>query len=290
MQEVWTILRVLKWTSDYFRRKGLEQPRADAEVLLAHCLGMERIQLYLRYDQPLDGAELARFRELVRRRGAREPTQYITGKQEFWSLELQVTPATLVPRPETEILVEKALEIIQGSSMRVLDLGTGSGAIAVALAHDAPRVRVVATDRSPAALEVAVDNARRHGVDSRIAFVAMDLFQAFLPTAQPFQLVVSNPPYIGEEDIPRLPPEVSGYEPMGALRGGGAMGLDLIVSILDEAPRFLHGGGHLLMEIGRGQAEHLDILLSSRKDVAGFRFHRDYSNILRVLHVWMTER
>jgi release factor glutamine methyltransferase len=290
MEEVWTILRVLKWTGDYFKRKGLAQPRADAEVLLAHCLGLERIQLYLRYDQPLDGAELARFRELVKRRGAREPTQYITRKQEFWSLEMEVTPATLVPRPETEVLVEKALEIIQGRSVHVLDLGTGSGAIAVALAHEAPQVQLVATDRSSNALEVAARNARRHRVDSRIAFVAMDLFQGFLPTMRPFQLVVSNPPYIGEEELPRLPPEVRAYEPMAALRGGGSQGLDLIVSILDAAPFFLQEGGHLLMEIGKGQAELLGPLLSSRRGIAGFRFHRDYSNIPRVLHVRMTER
>ena len=147
MEERWTVLRVLQWTAEYFGRKGVEQPRAGAEVLLAHVLGMERIQLYLNFDRPLAPDELASYRELIRRRAAREPTQYITGRQEFWSLEFAVTPDVLIPRPETELLVEKALELVRGSSKRVLDLGTGSGAIAVALAHECKTIQVVATDQ-----------------------------------------------------------------------------------------------------------------------------------------------
>lgn len=290
MEEVWTILRVLQWTADYFKRKGLHQSRIDAEVLLAHALGVERIQLYLRYDQPLGDVELARFREFVKRRAAREPTQYITGKQEFWSLELEVTPATLVPRPETEVLVEKALELAHGRTMRVLDLGTGSGAIAIALAHEAPQLHLVATDRSVDALRVAGRNARRHAVHDRISFVAMDLFQAFLPTSQPFHLIVSNPPYIGDAEIPALPPEVGIYEPPGALRGGGPQGTGLIVCILDTAPSLLSSGGHLLIEIGSGQDELLTPLVSAKTGVANFEFFKDYSGILRVLHVQMGER
>ena len=176
MEERWTVLKVLQWTTEYFGLKGIDQPRASAEVLLAHVLGMERIQLYLNFDRPLAPAELASYRELIRRRAAREPTQYITGKQEFWSLDFEVTPAVLIPRPETELLVEKALELVRGTAKRVLDLGTGSGAIAIALAHECPTIQVVATDKSCAALLVARRNAFRHHVEERIALVATDLF------------------------------------------------------------------------------------------------------------------
>ncbi len=178
MEEQWTVLKVLQWTTEYFRDKGFEQPRADAEVLLAYVLGMERVQLYLNYDKPLSREELARFRGLVRRRAAYEPAQYITGKQEFWSLDFEVTPAVLIPRPETEMLVEKALEIAGNKPSFVLDLGTGSGAIAVALAHERSRIRVIAADKSWPAIEVARKNALRNGVAERICFVAMDLFEA----------------------------------------------------------------------------------------------------------------
>jgi release factor glutamine methyltransferase len=290
MEEVWTILRVLQWTADYFKRKGLLQPRTDAEVLLAHALKVERIQLYLRYDQPLGGVELDQFRSFVKRRAAREPVQYITGRQEFWSLELEVTPATLVPRPETEILVEKTLELAHGRSARILDLGTGSGAIAIALAHEAPEFELVATDRSMDALRVARRNAVRHNLDHRISFVAMDLFSAFRPTLQPFHLIVSNPPYIGDLELSMLPPEVGTYEPIGALRGGGPQGTELITSIIDTTPSFLRSGGHLLLEIGKGQEKFLMSLLSSKSGIASFEFFKDYSGILRVLHVQMNER
>lgn len=290
MENTWTILRVLQWTADYFRRKGIPQPRSDAEVLLAHALGLERLHLYLRYDQPLAGGELERFRALVKRRAAREPTQYITGRQEFWSLELEVTPAVLIPRPETEVLVEKALELIQSQPWRVLDLGTGSGAIAVALAHEAPRISVFATDRSPEALQVAQRNARRHGLENRIVFASMNLFEAFRPGLAPFQLVVTNPPYIGDLEFPGLSPEVKDFEPREALRGGGPLGTDLIRRIIGQAPSFLVPGGHLLVEIGQGQADHLAQVVSGQSGVANFRFFRDYSGNVRVLHVQMVER
>ncbi len=165
MEERWTVLKVLQWTTEYFTLKGIDQARASAEVLLAHVLGVERIQLYLNFDRPLAADELASYRALIRRRAAREPTQYIIGKQEFWSLEFEVTPAVLIPRPETELLVEKALALTRDTSKRVLDLGTGSGAIAIALAHECPNLRVVATDSSCAALLVARRNAARHHVE-----------------------------------------------------------------------------------------------------------------------------
>ncbi|MEN6441806.1 MAG: peptide chain release factor N(5)-glutamine methyltransferase [Syntrophobacter sp.] len=279
MEEKWTILKVLQWTAGYFGGKGIEQPRADAEVLLAHLLGVERIQLYLNYDKPLAPEELARFREFVRRRAASEPTQYILGKQEFWSLEFEVTPDVLIPRPETEIIVEKVLELAADRSMLVLDIGTGSGAIAVTLAHESPRMSLIASDRSLAALEVARRNAVRHSVAERVRFVQMDLMQALLPNRQ-FDFIVSNPPYIAESEFLDLAPEIANYEPHSALRGGGRQGLDLVRGILREFRDFLKPGGSLLIEIGQGQAEILERELTSRHE-----FIKDYADIKRVLHV-----
>lgn len=290
MEEKWTILRVLQWTTDYFRRKGIEQPRANAEVLLAHVLGTERIQLYLRYDQPLTPDELARYREIVRRRSAREPAQYIIRKQEFWSLDFDVSPAVLIPRPETEILVEKALPLLESPSPMVLDLGTGSGAIAVALAHEVPGLRVVATDKSPEALQIARRNAIRHNVNDRILFLATDLFSGLRPAAGPFDMIVSNPPYIGDAEFSNLAPEVVQYEPHSALRGGGETGLSIIWRIIEEFSSYLKPGGSLLMEIGYGQAEIIEEKIKSDPQIHLYQFIRDYSGILRVLHIQTIDR
>ncbi len=283
MEEQWTVLKVLRWTTEYFSEKGFEQPRADAEVLLAHALGMERIHLYLNYDKPLSAEELARFRGFIRRRAAFEPTQYITGKQEFWSLDFEVTPAVLIPRPETEVLVEKALEIAGNKPCLILDLGTGSGAIAVALAHERTGIRVIAADKSWSAIEVARRNAVRNGVADRISFVVMDLFEA-IASRPLFDLIVSNPPYVSDAELLDLAPEIANYEPRSALRGGGKQGLALIRKILERFHAHLKPEGSLLMEIGLGQAEILEAEISA--DLAGrFEFIEDYSGIKRVLHV-----
>ena len=287
MEEKWTILKVLQWTTEYFRTRGFEQPRADAEVLLAHVLGMERIRLYLNYDRPLSPEELARFRGLIRRRAAFEPAQYIIGKQEFWSLPFEVTPSVLIPRPETEVLVEKALELIGTNSSLVLDLGTGSGAIAIALAHERPDVRVVAVDKSYSALSVAKRNAVANGVSKRVLFVAMDMFEA-LEAHHPFDLIVSNPPYISDAEFLDLAPEIANYEPHSALRGGGESGLGLIRKILDQFHAYLKPNGSLLVEIGQGQAQILEEDFPA-PGAARFEFIEDYSGIKRVLHVLKAE-
>ncbi len=283
MEEQWTVLNVLQWTTKYFSQKEFEQPRADAEVLLAHALGVERIQLYLNYDKPLSAEELALFRGLVRRRASFEPTQYITGKQEFWSLDFEVTPAVLIPRPETEVLVEKALEIAGNEPSLVLDIGTGSGAIAIAMAHERTGIRIVAADKSWSAIEVARRNAARHGVADRIFFVAADLFGAVAPLPL-FDLIVSNPPYVSDAELLDLSAEIANYEPRSALRGGGKRGLALIRKILEGFHARLKPNGSLLMEIGLGQAEILEAEFSER--LAGrFQFFEDYSGVKRVLHV-----
>lgn len=284
MEERWTVLRVLQWTTEHFERKDIEQPRASAEILLAHVLNMERIQLYLNFDRPLTPVELASYREVIRRRAAREPTQYITGKQEFWSLELEVSPAVLIPRPETELLVEKTLDLVRNSAKRVLDLGTGSGAIAIALAHECPALDVIASDQSCTALQVARRNAIRHRLSDRIALVATDLLGGFSCSNPPFDVIVSNPPYIGEKEFPFLAPEILQYEPNTALLAG-PQGLSAIRRILREAPAYLKSQGSLLLEIGAGHADLLREELQNEPFFDHCEFHRDYSGILRVLHL-----
>ena len=287
MEEPWTILKLIQWTTQYFGRKGIAQPRTDAEVLLAHVLKMERIQLYLRYDQPLQPRELTEYREAVRRRAAREPVQYITGRQEFWSLELEVTPAVLIPRPETEILVAKALALLDqrgAVAPWVLDLGTGSGAIAVALTHEHPALRVIATDVCMTALAVARRNAERHGVADRIQLVAMDLGSAFSPARASFDVIVSNPPYIASSEIPGLAAEIRNFEPRNALEGG-SQGLAVIYRIVDQAYQHLRPSGSLLVEIGQDQAAPLKEQLVANRHYDGVEFFDDYAGIQRVLHL-----
>jgi release factor glutamine methyltransferase len=287
MEAPWTILKLIQWTTQYFSGKGIAQPRTDAEVLLAYVLKTERIQLYLHYDQPLQSRELTEYREAVRRRGAHEPVQYITGRQEFWSLEMEVTPAVLIPRPETEILVEKTLALLnqQGSaSPQVLDVGTGSGAIAVALAHESPALRVVASDVSVAALEVARRNAERHRVADRIRLAAMDLLTGLSPARAVFDAIVSNPPYVASSELPGLAPEISECEPEGALNGG-VDGLAVVHRLMDQACPLLRPSGFLLIEIGMGQTALLkeQLVGETRYDVV--EFVDDYAGIPRVMHL-----
>lgn len=283
--EIWTILKVLHWTTDYFRRRGLEQPRSDAEVLLAHALNLRRVDLYLRHDQPLRPEELARYRALIQRRAAREPTQYITGRQEFWSLELEVSPDVLIPRPETELLVELALEAFADTPLCALDVGTGSGAIAISLATERPLWRILAVDISQGALEVARRNAVRHGVEGRIHFVRGNLTAPFRPSPPPFHLICANPPYIGEGEWPALAPEISRFEPRAALWGGGSDGTALPARLLREAVPLLGPQGVLLMEIGAAQASKLQEWAESLGKDHAVSVHKDYGGKDRVLRI-----
>jgi release factor glutamine methyltransferase len=223
-QRIWTIAELLRWTEDRFRKLGFPTPRLDAEILLASALGATRIRLYTEYQKLVEPEERARFRALVERRSKREPVAYIVGKREFYSLELEVGPAVLVPRPETEHLVEVALAELKarsaggetGDEARLLDLGTGSGNIAIAIAVNAPGVRIDAVDSSRAALEVAARNARAHGVDERIRFHEGD-FLAGVPAGALYDLVVSNPPYIPRREYESLMADVRLHEPREAL-------------------------------------------------------------------------
>ena len=278
-QERWTVLKALNWTTEYFRQKGMENPRLEAEVLLAHLLGLDRMGLYLNYDKPLKEEERKAYREMIQRRTAWEPIAYILGYKEFWSLKFKVNPECLIPRPETEHLVEEALRI--GGQLppplRVLEIGTGCGAVAIVLAKELKEAQIVATDISPHALSLAQENARCHGVGERIKFVQGDLF----PCGEaPFCLIVSNPPYIPTEEVFQLAPEVRDYEPLTAL-DGGADGLRFFRKIAQEAPSYLVEGGWVLLEMGKGQASKVADILKE----AGFtqiELIPDYSGIKRV--------
>ncbi len=291
--KVWTVLETLTWTAEFFGRQGALSPRLDAELLLAETLGLKRIQLYVQYDRPLTEDERARYRELVKRRGRGEPVQYILGRQEFWSQSFEVGPGILVPRPDTEVLVEEALaeakriaEATGRAALRIADVGTGSGAIAAAVASELPEARVWAGDIAREPLEVAPRNLAAAGVGDRVAVVHADGLGPLWEAAgrEPFDLVLSNPPYIRAGEYAGLMREVRDFEPRGALVAG-ADGLDVIRPLVAEAAREggLAPGGALAVEIGdRPQAEEVAELMRG----AGFeavRVRDDYAGMARVV-------
>ena len=251
--ESWTVARLLEWTTGRFKERGIDSPRLEAEILLACALGIRRIDLYVRHDQIVDDAGRARFRDMVRRRQEGCPTAHIVGKKEFYSLDFAVSPATLIPRPDTELLVDEALRQAKPlTDPLIADIGTGTGCVAVALAHRLPKARIVAVDISPEALETARGNATRLGVADRVDFRLGDLL-APLAGLRP-DLIVSNPPYIPTKDIAGLDPGVRDHEPALAL-DGGPDGLRVIERLAEQALSLLAPGGRLLVEIGAGQEE-----------------------------------
>jgi len=271
LAETWTVLKILQWTADYLAQKGVEGGRREAELLLAGLLGLDRVGLYLNYDRPLVAAELALYRERVGRRARREPLQYILGQAEFWSLPFSVTPAVLIPRAE-------ALKRTNGPC-RILDVGTGSGAIAIALAHELPQATVEALDLSAEALAVAAANARDNGVEARVRFRQADLAAL---DGGPYDLIVSNPPYIPARDLDDLMPEVRDFEPRLAL-DGGADGLDCYRRLLPAAVGRLKPGGWLLVEVGAGQAAQVAELCTTLPELGEVFAARDLAGIDRVV-------
>ena len=249
--QVWTIGAILKWSEQYFGSHGAETPRLDAEVLLSHLLREKRIYLYVHFDQPLTADELARYRELVKRRVAGEPVAYICGEKEFMGLAFKVTPSVLVPQPDTETLVEAAIERLRGKkSPQIAHICTGSGAIALALAHYLPETSVAATDISADAVSIAKENAEKLGLSERVQFFEGDLLAPL--AGETFDAIVSNPPYIPGADIEGLPREVRA-EPRLAL-DGGADGLDFYRRLVGESAALLNDGGFLAVECGDTQA------------------------------------
>jgi release factor glutamine methyltransferase len=251
----WTIARLLSWTSDYFNSHGIDSPRLTAELLLSHCLSIKRLDLYLQHDKPMSQEELACFKVLIKRRIDREPVAYITGIKGFWTLDLAVTSDVLIPRPDTECLVESAIEVLpltnEDSPLNILDLGTGSGAIILSIASERPENRYFAVDISDKAAHLARKNWDCNNIKTPVSFIVGQWFGPFAKR-QVFDLIVSNPPYIPRADIPHLEPEITRYEPMLAL-DGDTDGLSCIRSILADAPSYLKDGGWLMMETGFDQ-------------------------------------
>ncbi|MDA8141870.1 MAG: peptide chain release factor N(5)-glutamine methyltransferase [Desulfobacteraceae bacterium] len=281
----WTVLKILQWTTAYFKQHDLDTPRIDAEILLAHALRCQRIDLYLRHDQPLNEAELADFKLLIKRRIQKEPVAYIVGFKEFWSLRFNVTAGVLIPRPDTECLVEKALSLLpardNSAQANILELGVGSGAIIVALAHERPTCRYWASDISWAAIQTARQNANLNRVGQSINFFVTNWFEAVSCNCIQFDLIVTNPPYIASNDIAGLSPDIRDFEPLRAL-DGGPDGLKEIRLIVHQAYKHLKPGGWLLIEIGFDQREAVQEIIQQFDGYNRPEFHRDLGGQDRV--------
>ena len=324
-QDVWTVGRLLKWTADYFAQHGVDTPRLDAEILLASAMGCERIGLYTRFMEPASDEVRATYRDFVKRRAAGEPTAYLIGEKEFYSLTFKVTPDTLIPRPETEHLIIETLDIIKKQELKgesqgnqsedpaqtpedtvtdsetgetyikfvpranplqdvkldILDVGTGSGIIPVTLAKQLPSCRFVAVDVSQPALEVAKLNAQTHEVRDRIEFRYSDLFSA-IKSDEKFDFILSNPPYIGEEEREALDASVRDFEPAVALFSG-PKGTDLIEKMLDQAPDKLKSGGWLLFELSPIIHEQVLNILSKTPALAYIKTVIDFAGLPRIV-------
>ena len=254
-------LELTRLAAEHLAGKGIEDARLEAELLLAHVLGIRRLDLYLQFERPLEPAEVDAYRDALRRRAEREPLQYITGEVEFRELTLEVDPKVLIPRPETEVLVGEVLKWTEGRGEPegdggvVLDIGTGSGAIALSLLHEGTFERAVATDVSEGALEMAAANAERHGLTDRLELRHGSLWEP-VGGSEEFRVIVSNPPYVAASDREELAPEVREHEPVDALFAGGD-GLEIVREIVRGAPAHLSAGGLLALEVGLGQADRV---------------------------------
>ncbi len=281
----WTIIKILEWTADYFRQHGIAQSRAVAEILLAHILCCERIDLYLRHDQPLNEEELARYRQVIRRRAKFEPEAYIVGQKEFWSLPLKVSPDVLIPRPETECLVEAVLEKLPADDIvNTLELGVGSGAISIALAHERPQWCFWASDISRRAVDIARANAGRLLPTAAIRFFVGRWFDALDADASVFDLIVSNPPYIPTAQLDQLQPEIKTYEPFSALDGGND-GMESLGQIIDSAHIYLNPGGWLMLEMGHDQTSRIQERVRRHHIYDLVEFRNDYSGCPRIAQI-----
>ncbi|RPH47473.1 MAG: peptide chain release factor N(5)-glutamine methyltransferase [Desulfobacteraceae bacterium] len=317
----WTIIKLLQWTSSYFKSNGIDSPRATAEILLAHTLRLKRIDLYLRHDQPLNRGELDLFKSLIKRRKNREPVAYIVGVKEFWSMELEVSQSVLIPRPETECLVEEAVSVLGKEPLcnsnpnkrdsiqcplegykedykimscrknaghdlllpkRILEMGTGSGAVILAIASQKPGHHYFASDISIDAVGIAIKNAKQLGFENYVSFFCGNWFLPLREKENFFDVIISNPPYIRKNDIRNLQPEINRFEPQEALDGGDD-GLDHIKHIIKHACRFLNNEGNLLLEIGHDQKDAVDDIIKETGNYKQFYFRKDYSGFDRVV-------
>lgn len=289
MSESWTVLRLLTWTTEYLKSHGSENPRLDAEVLLAHARHCERIALYTSFDEVVPEETRATFRDLVKRRGGGTPVAYLVGKREFYSLNFRVTPDVLIPRPETEFVVVESLDALGDSHLLqsaarpplVADVGTGSGAIAVAIAKHALQARLVALDISPEALAIARQNAAANQVAERIEFVLSDLLASLPPTPQ-FAVIASNPPYVAESELESLPATVRDHEPRLALVAGPS-GTEIIARLIPQAAERLLPGGWLIVELSPLTAAGAIALLAADGRFEPATVTKDLAGLARVV-------
>ncbi len=284
-----SVREAVLWGARVLEQHGCDSPRLDAELLLAHALELSRARLLAQFDRVLSPAELARYRQLIERRRAHEPVAYIVGHQEFYGLDFYVDRRVLIPRPETELLVEKAIELAgrvgdRGYGLYPLilaDVGTGSGAIAVSLAVHLPQATIYALDSSAEALEVAARNVRHHGVEGRVHLLRGDLLS---PLPEPVDIVVANLPYVSEEELAELPPEIRCYEPLSAL-DGGPDGLRHIRRLLAQAREYLRSHGAVILEIGATQGKAVAELARQHFPTAEIEIAKDYGGLDRVVIV-----
>lgn len=281
--ETWTISRLLDWTTDYFKKFNIEWPHLEAEILLAHALNLKRIELYVKHEKIVTKDELASFKQLIKRRSKREPIAYITGYQPFMSLDFNVNPSVLIPRPETEELVQIALKLVENKL--VADIGTGSGCIAISLAKYLPNVKVIGIDSSPEAIKIAQKNAEFHKVADRCQFIVGNMFEPFnvvakLALPNKIDIIVSNPPYIPSAVIDTLETDVKDWEPRRAL-DGGEDGLDYIKQLIQNAPNHLKADGMLIMEFGIDQEESVKKL--AEKNFKAVEIKKDAADKPRIL-------
>jgi len=282
---IWTIQKLLNWTSEYLTNKGVDSPRLSAELLLSHALGLKRIELYTQFDQQVPQEQLDLLHGLVKRAGLHEPVAYLTGKTEFYSLELDITADCLIPRPETELLVQRAIEFLRTRSgvQYVCDLCTGSGCIAVAIAKNVTEARMTATDISAAALEVAARNVEKHRLTEHVQLLCGDLFEPIIKQldVNQFDLIVCNPPYVSTAEYEKLDKNVKDYEPKSALYAG-TDGLDVYRRIIEKVDEFLKPGAALMLEIGYAQGLAVRELLEQTGALAKIKIEKDYHNNDRI--------
>ena len=286
----WTVLRLLDWTTEFFKRKGSESPRLDAEVLLAHARECERIELYTAFAEEPDEAQRVAFREMVRRRGEGMPVAQLVGYREFYSSRFRVNDATLIPRPETEHLVVETLDCAKQFSserpLQVIDVGTGSGVIAISVAQSCENAVVTAVDISEAALKIAAWNAQKLEVADRIEFMKSDLLSA-VEQPERFDMICSNPPYVSEAEYKELSPTVRDFEPRGALVSGPD-GTEVIARLLEQTPDRLHIGGRLIIELSPMIADACQALALANSAFGDLRFIKDLDGHRRILSLQRT--
>lgn len=281
----WTIQKLLNWVTQYLTDKCIESPRLSAELLISSVLKMSRLELYTQFDRPVEKAQLDKLHELVKRAGENEPVAYLVGKTEFYSLTLQITRDCLIPRPETELLVERAIEFLRTRSgaQFVCDLCTGSGCIAAAIAKNCPNARIIATDICDKALNTAAANVKKYQLEDRIKLLCGDLFAPVVPQLDKgrFDLIVCNPPYVSEPEFEKLEPNVKDYEPSIALLAG-IDGLDVYRRICSEVEQFLKPDGTLMLEIGYAQGRAVRELLEQTRLFAEIKIEKDCHNNDRI--------